>query len=273
MNIHRWRKLEVIWRILTISFKTGKQLLSIYQFFFSREVIQVRMKWSKRFKLYKDDLYRRLKRFVWYVVSLFRARVCVRGAHENRSSLTSSLGVSTSRADAARNRGQYCTWKYLSIARDFNRLFCSNKIYSFTRRKVHFQCSPQVHSGSLTGNILGRPDSRLGLLVAKNKKSMGLFSPKFALNEERTWILRTLTYLRVLLFAMPLRLIPTLCKNSFFCFGGKLSVKKPFAVGEFLFFDSSFVILRWWKKNSLFKKKRNFTWNLSKSSLDNQDQK
>ena len=141
-------------------------------------------------------------------------RVCAcEGLTKNVSSLTSLLGVSTSRAEkencakAARNRGQCCTWKYLSIARDFNRLFCSNKIYIFTRllRKVQFQCSPQVHRGSLTGNVLGRPtsfpgpfpylecevvgrpDSRLDLLVAKNKKSMGLFSPKFALDEERTF--------------------------------------------------------------------------------------
>ena len=84
MNIHRWRKLEVIWRILIISFKTGKPLLSIYNFF-SREVIQVRTKWSKRFKLYKDDLYRRLKRFVWYVVSLFRAHACVRARGSRKS--------------------------------------------------------------------------------------------------------------------------------------------------------------------------------------------
>ena len=154
------------------------------------------MKWSKRFKLYKDDLYRRLKRFVWYVVSLFRARVFVRGAHENRSSLTSLLGVSTSRAEkencakAARNRGQCCTWKYLSIARDFNRLFCSNKIYNFTRllRKVHFQCSPQIHRGSLTGNILGRPDSRLGLLVAKNKKSVGLLARNLLLTKKEIFL-------------------------------------------------------------------------------------
>lgn len=39
MNIHRWRKLEVLWQILTSSFKTGKLLLSIYLFFLG--------KWSK----------------------------------------------------------------------------------------------------------------------------------------------------------------------------------------------------------------------------------
>ena len=39
MNIHRWRKLEVLWRILTINFKTGKPSLSLYHFFIG--------KWSK----------------------------------------------------------------------------------------------------------------------------------------------------------------------------------------------------------------------------------
>ena len=33
-------------------------------FYFHREVIRVRTKWFKRYKLYKDDLYRKLKRLV-----------------------------------------------------------------------------------------------------------------------------------------------------------------------------------------------------------------
>ena len=120
-----------------------KTRVEYFSFFSAREVIQAPTKWSKRFKLYKDDSYRKLKRFVWYVVvALFRARAKIEAPWRHNSEFLPreqrrKLWNTHTKLDIflkiMASNTLHVEWWYLSIERNSNGPFCPNKSYNFTR--------------------------------------------------------------------------------------------------------------------------------------------